>query len=211
MTSSPPSTSAHHYYLTCTMHALAYTILVAVKHSTQPPQNLSSTTTHIAAGRSASTADVDDDDDAACLSVYPSAHRYQLIVLTVGWAVSFQLACELPSGNLDDFITNTLIPWLADAGYMLILQACLDTADCSRQTDGRFVMDSDEETLCFTQGTQPDGAGRRFVWLARRFLSEIAIVCQYRLGTKIEDTCLNSWRVSCCAVLQAPPRTTSSC
>ena len=74
------------------------------------------------------------------------------------WAVSFQLACELPSGKLDDFITNTLVPLLADAGYMLILQACLDTADCTLQNDGRYLMDSDPNTVCFTDEKQADGA-----------------------------------------------------
>jgi hypothetical protein len=85
-----------------------------------------------------------------CNDFFSAVNEYQLIVLTSTWAVSFQLACELPSGALDDFITNTLVPLLADAGYMLILQACLDTADCTRQTDGQFLMDSDEETVCFT-------------------------------------------------------------
>ena len=74
---------------------------------------------------------------------------WKLLILTICWAISFRLAAELPSGKVDDFVTHTVVPLLADWFYMIIIQACLDTLDCSNK-DGKWLLDSDGTTECWT-------------------------------------------------------------
>eukprot|EP01052_Picozoa_sp_SAG31_P008437 SAG31_NODE_426_length_15814_cov_25.737066_9_plen_1416_part_00 len=74
---------------------------------------------------------------------------WKLLILTLCWAISFRLAAELPSGKLDDFVTHTVVPLLADWFYMIIVQACLDQLDCSN-IDGKWILDADGETQCWT-------------------------------------------------------------
>ena len=70
-------------------------------------------------------------DDVSLCDAFAFFSAYQVHMVVVLWVVSFQLACELPSGKLDDFITRTMVPLLADAGYMVIAEACLAYLDCS--------------------------------------------------------------------------------